>query len=167
MDSLLLESSRKLRPFLMLCEDDFKERKRLLAEWFDSKQHKIADGTFLLDQVCSYVTLHNGAFSGDHHMEGVSASFVSSPNPLISMSAIYPAVFSLKHLLSEVTSDICSEHVVVLNLLEYIRRLSYISVRAFEPLLMLSTDKVRTHRHITIARLGCCYFSTLTYTGHC
>ena len=79
---------------------------------------------------------------GVNSTESVYSSSLSSPDALISISAILPAIYSLKLLLVDETSDVCSTNVLLSNLLEYIQRLSYVSVRALEPLLTLSAGKV-------------------------
>lgn len=61
---------------------------------------------------------------------------------LLSFSAIHPAVYLLKHLLIDAVSDTHTAKLLALHLLKYIQRLSYVSVRALEPLLTLSSGKV-------------------------
>ena len=76
--------------------------------------------------------------------DSVDSPGLSSPDALMSISAIYPAVYSLKLLLVEGT-DVCSTSELLPNLVEYIQRLSFVSAGALEPLLTLSADKVLTY----------------------
>lgn len=87
------------------------------------------------------------------NVEGVCSSCVSSPDVLMSMSAIQPAVSALKHLLSDTSSDVCTSDVLALSVLKYVSRLPYVSVKALEPLLTLSSSKVEYNQfmmHLTM-----------------
>lgn len=76
------------------------------------------------------------------NVESVCSSRVNSSDILLSMSAIQPAITSLKHLLSDVTSNIANSSALALSLLKYVLQLSYVSVEALKPLLFLSLGKV-------------------------
>ena len=68
------------------------------------------------------------------------SSVLSSSDALPSMSAIHPAVYLLKHLLFNPSSDV---HVLVSHLLKYTQRLSYVTVRELKPLMILASQKVQ------------------------
>ena len=77
----------------------------------------------------------------DTNVESVCSSRVNSSDKLLFMSAIQPAITSLKHLLSDVASNIANSN--VLSLLKYLLQLPYVSVEALKPLLFLSLGKVQ------------------------
>ena len=79
----------------------------------------------------------------DNSVESVYSSQVNSSDILLSMSAIQPAITSLKHLLSDEASNIGNSNVLALSLLKYVSQLPYVSVEALEPLLFLSLGKVQ------------------------
>ena len=88
----------------------------------------------------------------DNNVESICSSHVNSSDMLLSMSAIQPAITSLKHLLSDVASDIANSNVLALSLLKYVLQLPYVSVEALKPLLFLSLGKVQctTMVHLVI-----------------
>lgn len=96
----------------------------------------------------------------DDNEESVHSSCVNSSDILLSLSAIQPAIASLKHLLSDATSNIGNSTVLALSLLKYVLQLPYVSVEALEPLLFLSLGKVLCNAmaHLTIIFLMICVY---------
>lgn len=77
-------------------------------------------------------------------------SILSSSDEVLSMSAIYPAVYSLKHLLFNPPSD---AHVFASHLLKYIQRLSFVTIRDLKPLVDFASHKVKRLKKFAKPRL--------------
>ena len=128
-------------PFLMLYDNDYEKRKCLLLHWMNgSLADKIGDG-----MQCKVIWIYNNIICLNF-VESCevydTSSILSSSDEIRSMSAVFPAVFLLKHLLLKPLLDV---HVLASHLLKYTQRLPCINIRELKPLIDLASQKVKRY----------------------